>query len=194
MNKEHTQTIVYGGAFNPPTNAHQAILQACIEYATPREGDVWLLPSASRVDKTIETPAANRIKLCEALAHDVVQRTARVRVDTTELFRSAPTETYDTVREFAGEYPDRDFTWVFGEDSLATMQAWRGGEWMYDNLSMLVVPRPGSRTMRLGRCARRLSIAPSSGSSTEVRERIAAGEAFDDLVGPEVYTLLTARL
>jgi|GEM_PF-3241881 len=38
-------TIIYGGAFNPPTRAHQAILQACIDYAEQLsvDAEVWLM-------------------------------------------------------------------------------------------------------------------------------------------------------
>lgn len=192
-NIESTQTIVYGGAFDPPTRAHQAILQSCIEYAEPLGGEVWLLPSASRIDKSISTPEARRIELCEALARDVTSRNVQLRVDTTELSRPKPTETYETVCEFAEEYPEREFTWVFGADSLQTMRSWYGGEWMYDNLSMLVVPRPGSPVGRLGRYARCLAMQPSDISSTVLRTRISEDKPFNDLVGSEVYKLLTEK-
>ena len=103
------ETIIYGGAFNPPTVAHQQILQSCVEYAESIDGDVWLLPSASRADKEIDVSVARRIQLCEALARDVVSESVDVRVETSELIRGVQTETYDTVREFDAKYPDRYF-------------------------------------------------------------------------------------
>lgn len=189
--KQLKPTVIYGGAFNPPTRAHQAILQACVEYARPLDGDIWLLPSASRADKHIDTPETWRIELCEALARDVMRRGVQLRIDTTELSRPKPTETYDTVCEFREMYPEREFTWVFGADSVQTMREWHGGEWMYDNLSMLVVPRAGTNVAALGSHARYLAMQqPSNISSTIVRACIAAGEPFDDLVGDQVYHLL----
>ena len=92
------ETIIYGGAFNRPTLAHQAILQACVDYAEPRNAEIWLLPSASRVDKTIEVGRSERIEFCEALLRDVMSRTVRLGIETTELDRTQLTETYDTVQ------------------------------------------------------------------------------------------------
>ncbi len=184
------ETIIYGGAFNPPTRAHQAILQGCIDYAEPRDADVWLLPSASRRDKTIDVDRAYRIALCTALVQDCLRRTVTVDVSTRELDRDKVTETYDTVRELADTYTDRTFTWVFGSDSVATMREWSHGEWLFDNLAMLVVDRPGTESIEIGARAMRLSVRQVDTSSTELRARLAAGAAYDDLVSPAVGKLL----
>ncbi len=186
------ETIIYGGAFNPPTRAHQAILQACVDYAEPRHADVWLLPSASRTDKVIETDRAQRVAYCEALTRDVVRRTVNLVVETTELDRPQLTETYDTVRELELRNPDRAFTWVFGADSVATMPSWDHGEWLRDTLSMLVINRPGTPLPPLGPRAVELAIHAGDFSSTELRRRLADGEAYDDMVGGHVRTLLAA--
>lgn len=180
------ETIIYGGAFNPPTLAHQAILQACVDYAACVDADVWLLPSGSRTDKSIEVSHARRIALCEALARDVARNNVTLRVDTTELSRSVPTETYDTVTGFAAAYPDRSFTWVFGSDSADTMHSWSGGLDMLKKLPMLIVERPGSPVATLPLLAKRLAVETTDISSTQLRERISRGDAYDDLVGPEV--------
>ena len=184
------ETIIYGGAFCPPTRAHEAILQACIDYAEPREADVWLLPSANREDKTIDATRERRLELCEALCQDVVRRTVNLRVDTMELDRDRPTETYDTVRELMAVNQDRTFTWVFGSDSVATMRSWGHGEWLQDNLSMLVIDRPGVPQIALGANAVRLQVATGDMSSTELRRRIRTGEDYAPLVGRHVGALL----
>lgn len=190
---EPTETIIYGGAFNPPTRAHQAILQACVDYAEPRQAEVWLLPSASRVDKTIETDYEKRLAFCEALTQDVIRRTVRLNVETTELDRSCPTETYDTVRELEARYPDRRFTWVFGSDSVATMPTWDHGTWLRENLSMLVINRPGAALPALGIRATELAVDAGGYSSTELRRRLAGDEPYDDFVGEHVYQILAAQ-
>ena len=190
MEKTAKETIVYGGAFNPPTRAHQAILQACVDYAEPRLADVWLLPSANRHDKTIDTSYERRLELCHALVHDVMGRTVRLAVNTMELNRLTMTETYDTVQELDARYPDRRFTWVFGADSVASMPSWDYGEWLQRNLSMLVIERPGAPQVKLGTNAVRLAVQTGEVSSTEVRRRMRIGEAYDELVGANVSALL----
>jgi len=188
---QQRETVIYGGAFNPPTRAHQAILQACVDYAEPRQADVWLLPSASRVDKRIEVDREKRLAFCDALTQDVLQRTVRVAVETTELDRTYLTETYDTVRELEAQHPERAFTWVFGADSVASMPTWEHGEWLRETLSMLVIHRPGTELPPLGPRAVQLAIDAGMFSSTELRRRLVSRERFDDIVGGNVHALLT---
>lgn len=188
--KNYTETIVYGGAFNPPTKAHQTIVQECVNYAEVCGADVWLLPSASRADKAIETSRERRIELCRALTRDVITRTVNLDVETMELDRECLTETYDTVQELAALYPERHFTWVFGADSVATMRSWDHGDWLVDHLPMLVIGRPGTEFPELGPHAVPFEVDAGAYSSTELRRRMTAGEDFSDVVGPEVLRVL----
>ena len=188
---EKKETVLFGGAFNPPTRAHEAILQACVEYAEPRAADVWVVPSASRADKTIETSRELRLEYCQALTRDVLRRTVQIDVQTMELDRAHQTETFDTAQELNLLYPQRSFTWVFGADSVATMESWHHGEWLKDSLSMLVVDRPGAPLLSLGKRAMMLDVRTGGLSSTELRRRIGEGECYDDFVGPHVKELLS---
>lgn len=183
-------TIIYGGAFNPPTRAHQVILQACIDHAGQNNADVWLLPSGDRTDKTINVSRENRLRMINALKDDVVKRTVQVHVETSELDKTEQTETFDTVLYFDETYPDRRFIWVYGSDSVETMPEWYMGEWLFDNLPMLVIERPGAPIKKLGGYASRLRVDTTAISSTKVRNRLAANEAIDDLVSPSVLACL----
>lgn len=188
--QETKNTIIYGGAFNPPTRAHQAILQACIDHAEMIDADVWIMPSGNRLDKTIEQSRAQRLRMVDALCRDVVRRTVTVAVEARELDRDKPVETYDTATELRREHPDRRFIWVFGSDSVVSMPTWQHGDWLAKNLAMLVIERPGSPLDQLEGDIRELRVAPTSVSSTEVRSRLAAHEPIDDLVGPQVLACL----
>jgi nicotinate-nucleotide adenylyltransferase len=188
------ETIIYGGAFCPPTKAHQAILQACIDYAEPRNADVWLLPSANREDKMMSMDSERRIELCEALCRDVMKRTVNLSISTMELDRQQLTETYDTVRELDATHPDRAFIWVFGADSVATMPTWDHGDELFNNLPMLVVGRSGTRLKKIGNKAIWLPVETGDESSTEVRRRMQAGEDYDDMVSEQVRALLVAPM
>ena len=183
-------TIIYGGAFNPPTRAHQAILQACIDQAETIDADVWVLPSGERADKTIETPRERRIAMLNALSKDVIKRNVELHIDTSELDRVERTETYDTVREFDETHPDRRFIWVFGSDSVETMPIWHHGEWLMDNLPMLIVERPGTPIRQLGALATKLPVDTVKTSSTEVRDRLRHRLPVDHLVPPNVMAEL----
>lgn len=182
-------TIIYGGAFNPPTRAHQMILQACIDQAENMHADVWLLPSGDRTDKTIETTRDMRLQMLAALTRDVVTRTVSVDIDTTELDRAIATETYDTMVEFKNRYPDRRLYWVYGSDSIATMRSWKNGDQIIDE-PMIVIERPGYPVKNLGRQAVILAVETMQVSSTDVRDRLRLNEPIDDLVSSSVLELL----
>lgn len=184
------ETIIYGGAFNPPTLAHVAILQACVEFAGPMQSEVWVMPSGARRDKTIDVPRVERLRYINAMIADVACDDVEVMVNTSELDQLRPTETYHTVRALRGQYPDRTFRFVFGADSIQTMASWRGGPEMLDSLPMLVVDRPGSHVNPIARHALKLSVQTSDVSSTEVRQRYRAGDPIDGLVSPTVLSLL----
>jgi nicotinate-nucleotide adenylyltransferase len=184
------ETIIYGGAFNPPTLAHKAILEACTEYAQSLQADVWVMPSGDRNDKTIATSRALRLAYIDAMIESVTTQYTVPKVITTELDRPVMVETYDTVKELERDYPDRRFTFVFGADSTETMASWYGGEALLEDLSMLVVERQGSVVNPMARHAVRLYVDAPNVSSTLVRERLAAGVSVDDLVAAPVALLL----
>jgi len=193
MFMKHThpiETVIYGGAFNPPTRAHVAILQACFEYAASRNAEVWIMPSGNRRDKHIPVSRERRLEYIDALVRDAA-RTERdtAKVITTELDRVVSVETADTVAELSRRYPDRSFTFVFGADSTATMAEWKDGELLLATLSMLVIEREGSCINPLAKYATPLRVTTSSVSSTQVRALLASGGSIDELVTPSVAQL-----
>jgi nicotinate-nucleotide adenylyltransferase len=188
--KKQIDTIIYGGAFNPPTRAHNAILQACVDHAETIEADVWLLPSGNRSDKTIEKAREDRLRMIEAMRRDVVKRTVQIDIETCELDRTVEVETIDTVDELHEAHPDRNFIWVFGADSVATMESWKDGERLKRELAMLVIARPGFELDDIPGNMTQITLEPMDVSSTLVRARLAAHEPIDDLVTPTVLAWL----
>ena len=186
-----TETVIYGGAFNPPTLAHVAILRACFEYAETNSADVWVLPSGDRYDKTIPTPRERRLQYTDALIADA-RRTQydEAEVLTTELDRTVTVETSDTLAELRATYPDRSFTFVFGADSTETMAEWKDGEALLETLPMLVIEREGSRINPLARHAVKLAVHAPVVSSTEVRQQMAVHGSVAGLVSPSVAQLI----
>jgi len=190
MEKPKTiETIIYGGAFNPPTLAHIAILQACVDYARPRGADVWVMPSGDRTDKSINASRERRLEMIEAMIADVDSEGVQTGILETELDRSVAVETFDTVLELSDGYTDREFAWVFGADSTETMADWHEGEWLLENISMLVIERPGYCVNPMARHAVALTIPPLNVSSTMARERLAAHESIEDISGPRIAAL-----
>jgi nicotinic acid mononucleotide adenylyltransferase len=82
---EKTTTIIYGGAFNPPTLAHKAILEACAKVAKRHNGEVWVMPSGDRTDKEIPVSRDTRMTYIDALIRDIDARDIPITVTTIEL-------------------------------------------------------------------------------------------------------------
>ena len=188
----NTRVILYGGAFNPPTLAHVAILEACIKQARQWKAEVWLMPSGERRDKTIGVSRERRLEYIAAMTADARRRGVRVSIITTELDRTEPVETYDTVKELEQNYPDRSFTWVFGADSTETMGEWKQGRWLLERLDKLVIEREGSTVNPQARRTTLLPVVTPVVSSTEVRRRLAVGAPVRELVSPSVAELLAS--
>ncbi len=178
-------TIIFGGSFNPPTIAHERILQACVDYSKNINADIWIMPSGNRTDKQISTPRDVRIKYLDAMIKSI--NSPNVTIITTELDREIYVETYDTLQRLLIDYPDREFLWVYGADSIETMAVWKKGQWLLDNLDILVVRRNGSEIHPLAKKVTILPVdIPNGVSSTAVRQCLNDGTSFDHLVSAHV--------
>lgn len=184
------KVIIYGGAFNPPTRAHQAILQAVVNKAAEINADVWLMLSGQRKDKAIASSREVRMKYTEALLLDIDRMGVNVMIDTTEIDSDNLTETYQTARDINSRSPKLNLIWVFGSDSVSTMGSWRGGSWLLENIDMLVVQRPGYEVDKLPYRAEVLPVNAISTSSTEVSSRLAGSLSVDELVSPNVLSAI----
>lgn len=183
------ETIIYGGMFNPPTLAHLAILQASVDQALERGANVWVMPSGVRADKPGVIDTDVRLRYINAMIADVDTKGVNLDVYTKELYRSVPIETFDTVLELNDDFPDREFTWVFGADSTETMGDWYNGPWLLENLSMLVLERDGYTINPLAKRAIMMAIPHLSISSTDVRNGLAAGIDVSGMLSPHVQRL-----
>lgn len=181
--------ILYGGAFNPPTIAHQAILQACVDHALSINAEVWLMPSGTRTDKAITTDLDMRLQLVNALV-DSVENNHLISVCDFELRNERLTETFETHDYLTRTYKDRTFIWVFGSDSIATMKEWGEGERLWNELDQLILQRHGYEVDVLPPKAKLLSVTTPKVSSTEVRECLSAGKSIVGLVPKEVRAVL----
>ena len=189
--KKLKKIIIYGGAFNPPTKAHHAILEALIDIARKDIGEIWIVPSGERPDKTIGVSTDMRIALCEALIKSTENKGVAIRLVDFELNAQTATNTLDSSLYLEKTYPNYTFTWVFGSDSIKTMRTWPGGEQLFSSLNMLIVPRPHYELTSLPPHARIIpAVKVSPESSTEVREKLKKGHSVDHLTPEHVAKLL----
>lgn len=184
------QAVIYGGAFNPPTLAHHAILQACFDYAQKHNFEVWILPCGNRSDKSIDVPIRRRLELIRALVKDVEKYDVNYRILDIELKDKQQTDTYRTYQNLKKQFPNYSQNWVFGSDSVNSMNKWNNGIWLFNNLHMLIINRPGSGLSRLPQNATLIDHIGHDISSTEVRKLLKNNEPIKHLVTPKTHALL----
>lgn len=189
-----SQILIYGGAFNPPTVAHVAILSNLCTLAAHMNAQVWVLPSGQRRDKTIEVTPRRRLEYVRAMIDDAETGGVDVRIEQSELHRTAPTETIDTVRELERAYPSNTFVWVFGVDSVLTMHEWRDGEHILEQLEKILLTRPGYRLAALPPKSRLLRVETPKVSSTLLRQCLREGSPYDHLVTPRVARVIAGTM
>lgn len=198
--------LIYGGTFDPVHNGHLAIARAAHEaFDVP----VNLMPAADPPHRAAPgATAAQRAHLLDI----AVRNEPGLRVDRRELARAArdPTGrsyTVDTLRELRGELGDAvPIALLVGADSLLALPTWRSWATLFDLTHFIVADRPGSgrdtfpvpvldawlegrwtdrpedlRAAPAGRVFR-LNQPLQPESATEIRRRIAAGEAWRHLV------------
>jgi nicotinate-nucleotide adenylyltransferase len=175
-----------GGTFDPPHLGHLVVAEcARVELALD---EVRLLVASDPYQKATTSPTEDRVAMVEvAIAED-----DHLRVDLIALERSGPTYTADTLAELAEREPDVDWYFILGEDAAAGLPTWHRVEEAFALATFVVVTRPGDAApdpATLPRAVVHLEIPQLEVSSTQLRERFAAGRATRYLVplGVDAY-------
>jgi nicotinate-nucleotide adenylyltransferase len=179
--------LLFGGSFNPPTLAHEAIIEACL--ALPEFDEVWVMPSGSRNDKAIPTSDEHRQRMAEIVRGERFASDPRLVISDFELGLPRPTSTYRTVAALAKAYPDVEFWWALGADSYHSMPtpAWEHGAELQKTLNLLVFSRDtGSAVTNDNVTYMQLPPPLRQISSTHVRSAIAENNHIDAAISPPV--------
>ena len=187
---------IFGGTFNPIHIAHVAVADAAYEHL--RLDRLLLVPSATPPHKADAqlAPAAHRLRMAELAA------AAREgwEVSAIEVQRGGRSYSIDTVRAVTREYRLQEPPFfLIGADMLQELAAWRSVAQLVELCRFVVAARPGSTLeapaelsaaigpTRVQTICERIVPAPMMGvSSKEIRTRVAAGKAIDDLVPAQV--------
>lgn len=189
------ETIIFGGGFNPPTSAHQQVVETCLEQYPNKE--LWIMPSADRHDKQFQVDHDNRLDMLEHMISEIPQAVGRVSISRLELDElEAPTKTHVTVEALGKKYPDHAFQYVFGRDAYESMPNWENGDYLQNNLPMIIIPRGDMTTIRFGSNCRLLALGNvrTDLSSTLIRNRVEQGEPIRGLVCAGVARYIEDRM
>lgn len=170
---------LFGGAFDPPHQAHVALARAAIDQLGLTQ--LRILPTGRAWHKTRAlSPAEHRLAMARLAFEDLPQ----VRIDERELQRVGPTYTIDTLEALAEELPGAEFYLLMGADQWAAFDTWRRWQDIAARARICVLARPGAPAPlpRPGLPAPQLlSLPPMDCSATAIRQALAAGGVPSEL-------------
>lgn len=110
---------VFGGAFDPPHNAHVALAQTAL--AELELDALHVIPTGQAWHKARNlSPAEHRLAMTQLAFQDM----ARVVVDDREIKRTGPTFTIDTLQALQAENPGAQLYLLMGGDQFAAFKQW----------------------------------------------------------------------
>ncbi|MDP6990504.1 MAG: nicotinate (nicotinamide) nucleotide adenylyltransferase, partial [Planctomycetota bacterium] len=196
---------LFGGSFDPVHVGHLHAARAARDaFGLQR---VLFVPAARPPHKPGRTLAAahhRRAMLELALAEEPA-----FVVDPLELSRAGPSYSIDTVAEIEAREggPEAvELFWVLGSDNLAGLESWRSVEELLQRVRPVVVGRGSDLRSRFDRLRAKLGsrlvsrledglldLPPVDAAATDLRERLACGDASGGLLDPRVLEYARAH-
>jgi nicotinate-nucleotide adenylyltransferase len=181
---------IYGGAFDPPHNAHVALARAAVEQLSLDELRVFPTGHAWHRSGHI-TEGTHRL----AMTKLAFEGLPKALVDDREMRRAGPTYTIDTVRELRRELHEPELFLVMGEDQARAFTNWH--EWAeIARVVTLCVARRGAWADQLQVAGAKvvvLQLPSMPESATEIRELVPRGEDISLLVPAAVARYIASH-
>lgn len=179
-----------GGTFDPVHVGH--VVAAVESRAGLRLDRVLFVVAGDPWQKRgrVVASAADRLALVEA----AVEGIDGIEASAIEVDRAGPSVTADTLGALAGQ--GRELFLLLGADSVANMGTWKRLEDTRGLATVVVIERAGDAHAEPpggGWRFERLSIPRLDITSTDLRDRLAAGRPIDGLVPPAVVSEIRER-
>lgn len=184
---------IFGGSFDPVHNAHVALARLALDELQLDE--LRWVPAGQAWQKARPlTDATHR----EAMLRLAIAGEPRFSVSRIELDRAGASFTLDTVREMQNAHHGAQWFLLIGQDQYAGFHTWQGWQELLGRVTLAVAQRsvPASAgdsaaswavDAQVQRAAHAAVTLPMMDvSSTEIRQRVAAGQGIDALVPPAV--------
>lgn len=183
---------LFGGTFDPIHNGHLLLaeeMERLLGLDTVIFMPTFIPPHKIKPDLA---PAVDRMAMCKLAA----EGHPHFIVSDRELNRRGASFTVDTLNELAVSYPDAQLYLLTGADMFLTLATWHRFEDIAKLAVLCTVPRDGITLSQLNAYAEELEqqgatcvvadIATPNVSSTEIRQKLAAGEDVSSLIPPAV--------
>jgi nicotinate-nucleotide adenylyltransferase len=180
---------IFGGTFDP---IHVGHVIAASQVGWQLDLDrILMVPAGEPWQKvgSVSAPAEDRVAMVKLACADVdALEVGRLEVD-----RAGPSVTADTLEALTA--PGRSLFLILGADAASNMPTWRRLEETRLLATVVAVERAGEHAEPPGPDWEfvHVSIPRIDVSSSDIRQRLAAGQPIDGLVPPSVATYLRER-
>lgn len=191
--------VVFGGAFNPPTNSHFSLAeQLCSEYEEIEK--VIFVPVSDRYPKEDLLEATYRVEMLRR----VCDKNPNFEVSTVEVDSEELLCTIQTLKIIQEQYPKHEIWFTMGTDNLKDISGWFGYKDLISQFRSLVLERdddvmehiidqnPALKTHR-DRFIRVKETVRSNCNATMIRNKLRRGKSIRYLVPDEVYEYIRIK-
>ena len=170
---------VFGGAFDPPHQAHVALAKAAL--AQLALDTLHIVPTGQAWHKARQLSAAADRLAMTRLAFAGLER---VVVDEREIHRPGPSFTVDTLEALQAEYPGAELYLVLGADQVAALPSWHRWQEVLKIAIICIADRTSGAgvegTFKLeslaGQAVQTLQLPLMPFSATDIRQQIASAD------------------
>lgn len=172
---------ILGGTFNPPHIGHLIIAEQVYQQLGLKK--IFFMPDANppHVDHKEAIPAKHRQKMVELSIAD----NPHFKLEDCELKRGGISYTYDTVTELLKKHPDYEIYFIIGGDMVEYLPKWYKIDKLVQLVHFVGVKRAGY-PLTSPYPILWVDVPLIQISSTQIRDKIAAGQSIRYLVPDQV--------
>lgn len=187
-----------GGSFDPIHRGHILLGEYALKQFDLDE--IWFLPAGQpymKAGRDVSAPEERK-----AMTKRAIYDLPWARLCSLELERPGRSYTYETLEQLQAEQPENEYYFILGGDQLDKLDQWRYPERVLASARIIAAGRgsgadykameekAAALTGRFGGRIHLMDFPALDISSTEIRQRAAAGESLEDLVPPAVETYI----
>ncbi len=171
---------IMGGAFDPIHNGHLRLAEQASKKLN-LSGILFVVSYNPPHRQKSATLFENRLNMVDL----AISEYDNFHSSDLEKNIEGPTYAVNMIDAIKAQYPNVDWYLILGEDNLAIFDSWYKPDEVISKVKVVIGNRPGYDNSKKSKWMDKIesiSMPPADISSTEIRRRLRAAEALDDLV------------
>lgn len=192
---------IMGGTFDPIHNGHLMLG----EYAKKlfELDEIWFMPNGNpphKLNSNIESQTKHRVEMVKL----AIKGHEGFNIQLYEVERKEVNYSYLTMQHFNETFPQNDFYFIIGADSLFSFETWKHPELLVKSCKILAAYRDGKNTIEMknqiqylnekyGAEIILLNTPDVDISSSDIRRKMKQNEDISDLVPESVFSYIQSN-